>query len=259
VHDEIGYGDVFNYLRYLPMARARVGRLLLEVKPGLERLLAGIDGVDALLTRGPSPPPADYDLHVPLESLPHVFETTIDSVPPCGPPLRIGSSLRAEWRGELARLSGVRIGVVWAGNPASGLDRSRSCTLADLHPLASLEGIAWVSLQKDVAVDARAQDGFGAPILDLGTRFRDFADTAAAIAELDGVVAVETSVAHLAGLLDKPTFVLLSRWPAWRWLLERSDTPWYRSMTLFRQRDAGDWSAPVRELRDAISRAFGVS
>ena len=250
VHDEIGYGDVFNYLRYLPQARDRVGGLTLEVKPGLARLLARCPGIDHLLERGPTaPPPSVYDLHVPIESLPGLFGTTVDHVPSEGPPPHIDTALRDQWRRILEPLRGVRIGLAWAGNPASGLDRARSCALVDLRPLASVGNVTWVSLQKSPAIDDAGAAAFGAPIVDLGSRFTDFADTAAVVAELDAVVTVETAVAHLAGVLGKPTFVLLSRWPAWRWLLDRPDTPWYRSVVLFRQHVPGDWTHPVAALR----------
>ncbi len=250
VHDEIGYGDVFNHLRYLPLARERVGRLLLEVKPGLARLLAGFPGVDAVLERGASPPsPAAYDLYVPIESLPGIFETTIDRVPIEEPGPRPPEAILSRWRGVLGRTSARRVGLVWAGNPGSGLDASRSCRLEDLAPLAELSGIEWISLQKGLA-ETQLQDGsFPAAVAPLGARLADFADTAAVLSELDAIVTVETAVAHLAGTLGCPTAILLSRWPAWRWLLDRDDSPWYRSVRLFRQRIAGDWSAPVAAVR----------
>lgn len=250
VHDEIGYGDVFNHLRYLPLARERVGELVLEVKPGLARLLTGYPGVDAVLERGASPPsPAAYDLHVPIESLPGIFETTVDHVPIEEPRPRAPEAILSRWRGVLGRTSARRVGLVWAGNPESGLDVSRSCRLADLAPLAELSGIEWVSLQKGPAETQLQDGGFPAPVAPLGALLADFADTAAVLSELDAIVTVETAVAHLAGTLGRPTAILLSRWPAWRWLLDRDDSPWYRSVRLFRQRTAGDWSAPVAAVR----------
>jgi hypothetical protein len=260
IHDEIGYGDVFNYLRYVPLARASVGRVLLEVKPGLRRLLAGASGVDRVIERGPEPvPPSDYDLHVPIESLPGIFGTTVASVPPAGPPLTIDPGLCDQWRRLLGRRARPRIGLVWAGSPTSGLDQARSCRLADLAPLAEIPDVDWISLQKGPAASALSEESFGASIVDLGGLLTDFADTAAVLAQLDAVVTVETAVAHLAGLLGRPTLILLSRWPAWRWLLDRRDTPWYRSAMLFRQCRRGDWSAPVAALRDHLLSRSQVS
>lgn len=256
VHDEIGYGDVFNLLRYLPLARARVGRLVLEVKPGLARLLAGIPGVDAVWERGAVPPSrAAYDLYVPIESLPGIFGTTIDRVPSEEPAPRPPEAIAALWRNRLGKTSARRIGLVWAGNPRSGLDASRSCRLEDLAPLAGLPGIEWISLQKGPAEEQLQSGAFPSAILPLGAQLTDFADTAAVLGELDAVVSVETAVAHLAGVLGRPTHILLSRWPAWRWLLDRADTPWYRSVTLYRQSKAGDWSEPVAALGARLAAA----
>lgn len=256
VHDEIGYGDVFNLLRYLPLARARVGRLVLEVKPGLLRLLAGLPGVDAVIERGATPPsPEAFDLHVPIESLPGIFGTTVDRVPPEEPAPRPPEAIMARWRSRLGKTSARRIGLVWAGNPKSGLDASRSCRLVDLAPLADLPRTEWISLQKGPAEEQLRSGAFPSAVVPLGAELADFADTAAVVCQLDAVVSVETAVAHLAGALGRPTSILLSRWPAWRWLLDRADTPWYRSVTLYRQRRPGDWAEPVAALRARLEAA----
>lgn len=243
VHDEIGYGDVFNHARYLPLARARVGRLVLEVKPGLTRLFQGFPGVDQVFERGEVPPSARHDMHLPIESLPGLFGTTPQTVPPEHPAPRPAPELVERWGTALPGSSRLRVGLVWAGSAGSGLDRTRSCRLADLAGLGTLPGIDWVSLQRGPAT-LQSPD-FPAPLADIGSAVEDFADTAAAILHLDAVVTVDTSVAHLSAALGRPTLILLSRWPAWRWLLDRADTPWYRAAELFRQRAPGEWREPV--------------
>ncbi|MSP49962.1 MAG: hypothetical protein EXQ95_11650 [Alphaproteobacteria bacterium] len=255
VHDEIGYGDVFNFARYLPLARARVERLVLEVKPGLVPIMQTFPGVDRVYERRSAPlPETDYDLHLPLESLPGVFMTTPDSVPPNHPrPLPPAATLR-RWAEVLGVSPRLRVGLVWAGSPDSGLDRARSCRLADLESLASIEDIEWISLQKGPAASQLTRRSFPAPVRDLGIALADFADTAALLLHLDVMVSVDTAVAHLAGALGRRTLALLSRWPAWRWLLDRSDTPWYDSVELFRQRDTGDWSIPVAAVRARLAQ-----
>jgi hypothetical protein len=243
VHDEIGYGDVFNHARYLPLARARVGRLVLEVKPGLTRLFQGFEGVDQVLERGAAAPSVRHDMHLPIESLPGLFGTTPQTVPPEHPAPCPSPDLVERWRVALPRSPRLRVGLVWAGSAGSGLDRARSCRLADLASLGRLSGIDWISLQRGPAT-GQIPD-FPAPLADTGSAVEDFAETAAVILQLDAVVTVDTSVAHLSAALGCPTLILLARWPAWRWLLDRTDTPWYRTAELYRQREAGGWRDPV--------------
>jgi hypothetical protein len=246
VHDEIGYGDVFNHARYLPLARARVGRLILEVKPGLGRLFRGYPGTDQVVERQDAPTVLAHDFHVAIESLPGIFGTTPEDVPPEMPAPLPSEHVLARWRAAFPAQARLRVGLVWAGSVESGLDRSRSCRADDLAPLAMLAGIEWISLQRGAAT-AQLPD-FPAPLADIGSAVEDFADTSAVILQLDAVVTVDTAVAHLAGALGCPTLVMLSRWPAWRWLLARGDSPWYRSVELYRQRTAGAWSEPVSEI-----------
>lgn len=252
VHDEIGYGDVFNFLRYIPLARARVGALTLEVKPGLSRLLDGYAGADRVIERGAvPPPPGTYDQYVPMESLPALFATTVDAVPPPTPYLRPPPELRAAWARRLAPARRPRIGLCWAGNPGSGFDRKRSCQLADLEPILEMEGLSFVSLQKGSSVPV---DRPG--LLAVGEEFEDFADTAAAISELDLVISVETSVAHLAGAMGSPLWILLAPNPAWRWLRDREDTPWYPGARLLRRAPDESWLSVAWRVADDLRARF---
>jgi len=234
IHDEIGYGDVFNFIRYLPLARARVGSLTLEVKPGLAQLLEGFPGIDQLAERGAAPPSIDYEAYLPLESLPAVFGTTVDKIPAVDPVLRPPSSAQQYWSERLRHLRSPRIGVCWSGNRASGFDHKRSCALADIAPILGLAGCSFVSLQKE-AMEADPR------LFETGSELRTFADTAGIIANLDLVITVETSVAHLAGAMGRPVWILLAPNPAWRWLTDRTDSPWYPSARLFRRGREESW------------------
>ncbi len=251
VHDEIGYGDVFNFLRYVPLARARVDRLTLEVKPGLPRLLEGYPGIDQVIERGAVPPvEAGYDAYLPMESLPGLFATTVETIPPPTPYIRPPAALKAAWVRRLADCHRPRIGLCWAGNPGSGFDQKRSCRLSDLQPILAVEGLSFVSLQK-------APEPILAPgLLSVGDQFVDFADTAAAISELDLVISVETSVAHLAGAMGQALWILLAPNPAWRWLRDREDTPWYPGARLIRRKPDESWSDVTRKVADDLRARF---
>jgi hypothetical protein len=216
-------------------------------------LLAGFPGVDRLIERGSEPPdPETYDAVLPMESLPALFRTTVDTVPPVGVPLAVPAEARRRWDRRLADLPGPRVGLCWAGNRASGFDHKRSSRLADLEPILSVPGVSFVSLQKEGGeTDPR--------VVDLGRELADFADTAAVISKLDLVISVETSVAHLAGAMARPVWILLAANPAWRWLMGRSDSPWYPTARLFRCGHGEPWLALARraaaELRTCLAGA----
>ncbi len=188
---------------------------------------------------------ADYAIH--LLSLPARFGTTLDTVPADIPYLRADPNLIKEWRERLPKRP-RRIGLVWAGNPNHPNDANRSIALAKLQPLLSLPDIAWVSLQ---VADGRDQLG-GLPQklrpTDMAGHIRDFADTAAIIDQLDMLISVDTSVAHLAGTMGKPVWMLVPKVPDWRWMLKSDRSPWYPTMRLFRQTKAGDWDGVVERI-----------
>ncbi|CAK0747287.1 hypothetical protein CCP2SC5_1460006 [Azospirillaceae bacterium] len=263
IHDEIGYGDVFNFMRYLPMVKTRLeangggGVVLLEVKPGLKRLMQGYPGVDAVFERSPhSFSPELYDAWLSIESLPGLFETTPESTPPATPIPHIDSALVEDWKTRLDRFpreSGVRrIGLVWGGNPLSPYEAERSLKLTDLAPLLALPKVMFVSLQKGTTAAQIAGSPFKGRIVDIGATLTDFADTAAVLMNLDAVIAVETSVSHLAGILHRPTLIPLAFVPSWRWLMGRDDSPWYPTVRLFRQSRLYEW----RDVVDAMCAAL---
>jgi len=240
IYAEQGTGDTIQFCRFVPLAAQRA-RIVLACPPALKRLLSTLPGPAELVDGEPLPP---YDLQIPVMSLPGALglqpEQFVDPIPYLGAePEKI-----AVWRERLAHLPGRRIGLVWAGNPKFPADRRRSIDFGVLAPLLEIKGISFVSLQ----VGASPAGG----MFDAAPWLRDFSDTAALIAVLDGVISVDTAVAHLAGALGRPVWLLNRADTDWRWLLERRDSPWYPTMRLFRQAVPGDWpgvvSAVVSEL-----------
>jgi hypothetical protein len=256
LHAEQGLGDTLQFVRYVPLLAARGARVILEVQKPLVRLMASLAGAAAVVARQ-EPLPA-YDYHSPLMSLPFACGTALDSIPAGVPYIVPAAADVAAWDARLAQRRRPRIGLVWSGERSHDNDLNRSMPLATLAPLFDLPDVAFVSLQHEV----REEDvGFllGRPdIMRIGPLFKDFADTAAAIANLDAVVAVDTAAAHLAGALHKPLFLLLPYAADFRWLRERADSPWYPSAKLFRQHRFGDWTGAVDELRAAL-RNFALA
>jgi tetratricopeptide (TPR) repeat protein len=272
LHAEQGLGDTLQFCRYLPLVAARrPASIVLEVPPPLLGVmvdsLAG-DGIE-IVPMDPGFPGGDglpaFDVHCPLMSLPLAFGTTLDSIPGATPYLRANPAKAAAWQRRLADDRGFRIGLVWAGGirpndpQALATDAKRSITLAQLAPLTGIPGVSWYSLQKGKPADQAREPPPGMALIDLMDEVRDFADTAALVAQLDLVISVDTAVAHLAGGLDTPVW-LLSRFDGcWRWLLERDDSPWYPSLRLFRQEAAAAWTPVIarlaRDLRAHVTDA----
>jgi tetratricopeptide (TPR) repeat protein len=251
VYAEQGFGDTLQFARLLAPAAARVGRLLFEVQPELVRVMRGLPGVHGVLARG-EPVPA-FDLQVPLLSLPSLLGISLDAIPGSVPYLHAEPDLAASWAVRLEALPRPLIGLVWQGNPRHPNDRNRSIGLAPLAPMIERHDAGWVSLQKPGDAAAIEALGLTERICDPTADLEDFADTAALCANLDLVIAVDTSVAHLAGALGRPVFLLLPSVPDFRWLLERRDSPWYPSMRLFRQKHYGTWTEPLAELDRSIA------
>ena len=247
LHAEQGLGDTIQFIRYAPLVKQAGATVLVECQQPLVRLLAGCRGVDALIGRGDDLPP--YDVQAPLLSLPGIFRTSLQTIPVDVPYLFADPGLIAHWRGELGPIAGARIGIAWRGNPEHRNDRTRSLSLRCFESLAGLPGIRLLSLQKGAGAEQlqEARDHF--PVTDLGSRLEDFMDTAAVLANLDLVIACDTAVAHLAGALGAAVWVALPFVPDWRWLLDRSDSPWYPTMRLFRQRTPGDWAGVFQEIK----------
>jgi tetratricopeptide (TPR) repeat protein len=256
IHAEQGFGDTIQFARFLPLVARRGGRIVLEAPSALHRLLVGIDGVERVLAIGDPLP--DVAWHAPLLSLPVAFGTEVSTVPAAVPYLRAEPLAVEEWRRRLAR-PGLKVGLVWAGRPEHERDRHRSLPLAQLAPLAAVDGVSLFALQKGAAVAEAAHAPQGLEIEVLDPLLGDFADTAAAIMALDLVISVDTSVAHLAGALGKPVWLLLPFVPDWRWLETRRDSPWYPTAQLFRQAEWRRWESVVEAVTEGLKAlAVGV-
>lgn len=246
---EEGLGDTLQMIRYAPLLAARGARVLAWVPAALMRLVAAVEGVAGVVPTGALP---RFDVWCPMLSLPRLFGTTLDRMPPATPYLHADPAAAARWAARLPQ-GGLRVGVAWAGGlhpndpTAAATDRVRSMAPRYLAPLAALPGVRLVSLQLGVAPPPDL--GMADPMPDV----RDFADTAGIVANLDVVVSVDTSVAHLAAGMGKPV-LLLDRYDAcWRWLHGRADSPWYPTLTILRQPSPGDWPSAVAAAAAALS------
>jgi tetratricopeptide (TPR) repeat protein len=242
IESEQGLGDVLQFVRYVELLHRRGERVLFQCPQALKPLVETCSTLGGLLVSGETLPP--FDVHVPLLSLPRILGTTVDTVPANVPYLAVPPPRVADWGGRLGDLNGFRIGIVWQGRPTYREDRQRSFHVRKFGPLAHLPGVHLISLQKGGGVEQLDEVPF--PVRQLGDRFDEadgpFLDTAAVMTNLDLVIAPNTSVAHLAGALNVPVWVVLSSVAAdWRWLDGRSDTPWYPSMRIYRQRMHADW------------------
>jgi Tfp pilus assembly protein PilF len=245
IHAEQGFGDAIHFARYIPMVAARGGRVIFEAPVELHRLFATIDGVDEVVAFGDRLP--NFAWQCPLLSLPLAFDTTLRDVPNAVPYLSADPDAVEDWRRRLAGAA-LKVGLVWAGRPEHKRDQHRSMALAELAPLAAIPNVAFYALQKGAAVSEAEQAPEGMRLEILSPLLGDFADTAAAIMALDLVISVDTSVAHLAGALGKPVWILNAYAPDWRWFEKRSDSPWYPTAELFRQDASRRWTPVVADV-----------
>jgi len=254
LHWEQGMGDTFQFIRYAPMVKARGGRVMMLCQREVHRLMAGQGhlGVERWIADGEELPA--FDVHCPLLSLPGIFGTNFETMPREVPYLFADEGMARKWKERLAVENGLKVGLVWGGNPMPIHNRKRSATLAALAPLAKAQPVTFVSLQKgEPAAEAKSPPP-GMRIVDYTAELKDFAHTAALVSALDLVISIDTGVAHLAGAMGKPTWVLLPFVPDWRWFNGRNDSPRYPTMRLFRQTRLADWSDPVRAAAGELVR-----
>lgn len=251
LHCEQGYGDVIQFSRYAILVANRGGKVMLGCPQPLRSMMETVPGVTEVVTTRRDLPP--FDTHAPLMSLPAIFGTTLETIPATIPYIhlhqRSSSPLKAKW---VADLPGKKVGVVWRGSSVHRNDANRSLPLEFIKPLLTLPNIHWHSLQVGDAAQPLARPDFASQIVDLGSRFEHFEDTAEAIRELDLVLSVDTAVAHLAGAMGKTVWLLLPFEAEWRWMTAREDSPWYPTMRLFRQSSPGNW----KELLERVARAL---
>lgn len=249
LHAEQGFGDTIQFIRYATLVAQRGGLVMVECQPQLMQLMKSVTGVQSVFPFGATLP--SFSCQAPLLSLPHLFGTTLQTIPSPCPYFSITAAHREKWVSLLsAHRPTLRVGLAWAGK--SYPDPLRSCRLADFAPLATTNNTTFYSLQLGEGAEQAGSPPAGMALIDLTEQIKDFADTAALIEQLDLVISIDTAVAHLAGALGKPACILLPFAPDWRWLLERSDSPWYPAMRLFRQRQAGDWGEVISNVRTAL-------
>jgi tetratricopeptide (TPR) repeat protein len=254
LHAEQGLGDSIQFCRYAALVAARGGQVVLQVREPVERLMASLAVVRAgqavVAPLGAAPP--EFDIECPLMSLPAVFGTTVETVPWTGAYLGADAASAHEKRLRFPDLRPderpLRVGLAWAGNPRYKADRQRSTELAMLLPLFSVAGITWIALQKGPAAEQLAGLPDNVFVWDGSSQDRDLAETAALVATLDLVVTTDTSIAHLAGAMGKPVWILLPHLGDWRWMQKIETTPWYPTARLFRQREPGDWAGVVERV-----------
>ena len=251
IHAEQGLGDTIQMLRYGAMAEKRGARVILECQPELVNLARTAPGITSVLPRGVPLP--DFDFEIPTMSLPLAFETNLDSIPAPIPYLHAAPEKIAFWKSRFGKLPPKRkFGIVWAGGEKNPANAQRSMSPTDFADLAKISDIEWISLQKGAASEQWKSAPF--PIHNWTNEIHDFTDTAALISLLDGVISVDTAVAHLAGALGKPVWILITHVPDFRWLMDRADSPWYPSAQLLRQRSRGCWKAAIKSLAGELSR-----
>ena len=248
LHAEQGFGDAIQFCRYAPLLARRGCPVVLECAPELLRLFARIEGIE-VVARGAATPPVVA--HCPLMSVPARLGTTLDTIPSDVPYLAPDPKDAQRWAKRLEALGDrTRVGLVWAGNPNRINDHTRSLELSELETLIERHDVAWISLQTGGLATQAAR--YAGRLHDWTGELVDFAETAALIAGLDLVIAADTAVAHLAGAMGKPTWILLPVGDVWRWMLDRTDSPWYPTATLFRQSARGEWSTVVAALDGAL-------
>ena len=251
LHGEQGFGDNLQFVRFAAPLAALGARVVVETPAVLTRLLASAPGVSAVVALGDALPSVDF--HLAMMSAPDRLGTTLETLPAGTPYLAPPAAEKAAWRKRAAGWPGLKVGLVWAGNPAIRLpwseagNKLRSIPVGQLAPLLAVPGVTFVSLQKD---------GAAPELIDVMDEMRDFADTAALIAALDLVITVDTAVAHLAGALAKAVWILSRFDGCWRWLGHRPDSPWYPTARLFHQKKLGDWGPVIAEVANELRKTI---
>ena len=250
IQTEQGYGDTFQFIRYAALVKDRGATVLVECQPGSERLLAGVRGIDGIVSRADAPP--HCDLYIELMSLPHLFATSVETVPREVPYIFAPADVAESWQARTRDVAGLKVGAVWRGNLENASHEKRSIPADIFTDVLSAANTGWFSLQRDAHADEIAALAARGHIEDCGPLLNDWAETAGLISAMDLVITVDTGVAHLAGAMGKPAWVLLPHAAEWRWLELRADSPWYPSARLFRQSRAGDWHALMIDVRGAL-------
>jgi tetratricopeptide (TPR) repeat protein len=250
LHVEQGFGDVIQLVRYAPFVKSLGAKVVLRVSRPMKVLARAFAGIDLVVD--PDEPVPTFDFFSHLFSLPRIFGTELETIPAEVPYIEAPAELMRHWSGRLGGEGVLKVGVVWAGNPEHKNDRYRSIRLSALAPLWQVAGVRFISLQKGAAAAEWERLPAGLDAVNLGPELADFTDTAAVISQLDLVICVDTAVAHLAGALGKPVWLLVAQPADFRWLEGREDSPWYPTMRLFRQSRRGDWDEVIERVKMAL-------
>jgi len=253
LHAEQGLGDTIQFARYAQTVEQAGATAILEVQPALKSLLSGIAGAHAVVGEGDALPAHDY--HCPLLSLPLAFNARLETIPPAIPYLRPSTAAVNKWKSRLGRRHLPRVGIVGSGSLTHPNDRNRSIELGRLAALAGL-GVQLISLQREVRPAEASVLAANDQVAYFGAELQDFSDTSALVSLMDVVISVDTAVAHLAGAMGKPVWILLPFAADWRWLVDRDDSPWYPTARLFRQPRIADWDSVIGRVRQQLQEQF---
>jgi hypothetical protein len=255
LHAEQGLGDTLQFVRYAKLAEQQNGDIVVEVQPALMPLLTA-SGFRGLIPRG-SPLPR-FDVQAALMSMPRICGTTLETVPANVPYLAADSRLVENWRERLRSLPGLKVGIAWQGSPGYRFDRFRSIPLVQFAPLAEVAGVQLISLQKNAGAEQIAALEGRFTVADFASKLDAqsgaFMDTAAVMCNLDLVITSDTAAAHLAGGLGVNVWLALWSAADWRWMNDRSDSPWYPTMRLFRQSRQGDWPGVFAQMKSDLTK-----
>lgn len=251
LYPEQGLGDVIQFSRFIPLVGAMGGRIILRTPPSLSDVFSELHGVDQFNLES-EPEPLDFDIHASLMDLPRLLKIDADTIPGQCPYLHVGANAVKKASRQLGKKKGVRIGFVWAGQPKHDNDRNRSVEPEEFKPLSEETGVELFSLQ--MGKERQLESVFGPSVTDLAPQIKTWSDTAAFMKNMDLIISVDTSVAHMAGALGCDVWTLLPFMPDWRWQLERTDSPWYPTMRLFRQPQFGDWESVFDEVLTAVRK-----
>ena len=255
IYQEQGIGDMIQFARYIPLIKELGAIVVVECSPELAPLMSTVPGIDKVIMVGSTLP--KYDTHIAMMSLARVFQTTLETLPNETPYISPPEGLSIQLPPSLDHQR--QIGIAWAGRPTHTNDINRSCDFKHFIELLGVPGVSVYSLQKGLHEVDIKENGCSALVVEMGSRLNDFADTAALIQQLDLVITVDTAVAHLAGAMGKPVWVVLPFAADWRWMIETSESPWYPSMRLFRQRQPGNWKQVFIDIRKALSEELKLS
>ncbi len=262
VYEEQGFGDIFQFVRYLSLLKAKGCNVILACSRDLFRVLSGCEGIDQIIeVTAVNTIAIEYDFHVSLMSLPLFFDTRLSTIPAYVPYLTAEPALLEKWRIEFSRDKNFKVGIVWGGGllNSSDKDRLRSCPLEEFIPLMGIPDITYYSLQKGIWAEQADNPPQDMKLVNLDRELNDFAETAAVIANLDLIISIDTSVVHLAGAMGRPVWTLLNFSSDWRWLLERKDSPWYPTMRLFRQHEPGNWKMVIMDVAEELHRHISIN